>query len=180
MKRNNYSPIEGLLKQKNARIEALEKQLAATQAQLQAAQKTIESQKSEIKRIKSQVIQPQQVTVDSIKIQKPTGFGKPLNIKETKSVDLSELPKDIRQRIHAARIYIPQFIERLREYTNLSETQLWQLENKLRTLSQDSIDEILNLYEIASMYYGSGQNWIMTETQLKGVDLYDDIMAYED
>lgn len=179
-KKRSYSTLEALLRQNQQRIRDLERQLAESKKQLEAAKRSARAAKSEVKKLKSEVIKPQEVKVSTNNIKVSTKEFKPIDITETKSADLSALPRDVKKRIHASRIYIPQFIDRLREYTNLSEMQLWQIENKLRVLKPDSIDEILDYFEIASMYYGSGQDWIMTETELKEADLYESIMAYQD
>ena len=179
-KRRSYSTLEALLRQNQQRIRDLEKQLAESQRQLAAAKRKAREAKSEVKKLKTEVIKPQEVKVSTQTIQPIIAKElKPIQPSEIKSVDLTGLPKDLRARMYAQRIYIPQFIDRLRQCTNLGELQLFEIEMKLRQLRPDAIDEIINFFDLQSMYYGSGQDFIMTEEEIEAGDIYAAIMAYE-
>lgn len=180
MKRQSYTTLQALLRQNQQRIRDLERQLAESKRQLEAAKRKTREAKSEVKKLKSEVIKPQDVKVSTQSVKPVTTKElKPITTSEIKSADLSSLPKDIRDRIHANRIYIPQFIDRLRQYTNLTELQLFEIENKLRVLGPNAINEIMEFFDLKSMYYGSGQEFIMTEEDIQEEDIYATIMAYE-
>lgn len=179
-KKRSYSTLEALLRQNQQRIRDLERQLAESRKQLEAAKRSARAAKSEVKKLKSEVIKPQEVKVQTQTIKPVTTRElKPITPAEIKSIDLSDVPKEIRKRMYAQRIYIPQFIERLRQYTNLNELQLFEIENKLRQLAPDAIDEIIQFFDLQSMYYGSGQEFIMTQEDIEEGDIYAAIMAYE-
>lgn len=179
-KRRSYTVLEQLLRQQQSRIKELERQLAESKRQTEAAKRKVREARTEVKKLKSEVIKPQEVKVATQTI-KPIAVKelKPITTDEIKSVDLSGLPKDLRARMYAQRIYIPQFIDRLRQCTSLSELQLFEIEMKLRQLGPDAIDEIINFFDLQSMYYGSGQDFIMTEEEIEAGDIYAAIMAYE-
>lgn len=180
-KKRSYSTLEALLRQNQQRIRDLERQLAESKKQLEAAKRSARAAKSEVKKLKSEVIKPQEVKVSQQSIKPITVKElKPINIKETKSADLSDMPKELRQRIYARRIYIPQFINRLRQFTNLTEVQLFELEVKLGTMDPSAIDDIFGFYDVQSMYYGSGQDFTATIEDIRAEDLYADIMAHTD